>query len=151
MEYEFTVVIERDEDGVYIATVSALQGCHSWGDTAEEVLENVEDAIQLHIESRRALGEPIPLEVTASKTRIPIGNESTRKGSAMKIKVLVFEAEEGGFWARVPSLPGCFTQGETMEELENNIREAVELYLDDDAAVGTEPGGEKGRILELAV
>ncbi len=49
----------------------------------------------------------------------------------------------------MPSLPGCFTQGETMEELENNIREAVELYLDDDAAVGTEPGGEKGRIPEL--
>lgn len=68
----------------------------------------------------------------------------------MKIKVLVFEAEEGGFWARIPALPGCFTQGETMEELETNIREAVELYLDD-STVGTEPSDEKGRLLEIAV
>ncbi len=67
MEYEFTVVIERDEDGVYFATTSALQGCHSWGDTADEALENVKDAIRLHIESRREPGEPIPHEVTASK------------------------------------------------------------------------------------
>lgn len=71
MEYEFTDVIERDEDGIYIATVSALQGCHSWGDTADEALENIKDAIRLHIEARRELGEPIPQEVTARKIRIP--------------------------------------------------------------------------------
>jgi len=37
----------------------------------------------------------------------------------MKIKVIVHEAEEGGFWAEVPSIPGCATQGETFEELLN--------------------------------
>jgi predicted RNase H-like HicB family nuclease len=51
LEYEFTVVIEQDEDGIYIATESALQGCHSWGDTADEALENVKDAIRRHIEA----------------------------------------------------------------------------------------------------
>lgn len=53
----------------------------------------------------------------------------------MKLKVVVHDAEEGGYWAKVPSLPGLYTQGETMEELEANLREAVELYLSDDTAL----------------
>jgi predicted RNase H-like HicB family nuclease len=39
----------------------------------------------------------------------------------MKLKVIVHEAEEGGFWAEVPALPGCMTQGETKEELMKNL------------------------------
>ena len=70
MEYEFTVLIERDESGAYIAIVPALQGCHSWGDTEEEALANVREAIELHIESREDLGEPIPREVATRKVRI---------------------------------------------------------------------------------
>lgn len=47
----------------------------------------------------------------------------------MKLKVIVHEAEEGGYWAEVPALPGCFTQGETLEELLTNVREAAEGWL----------------------
>jgi predicted RNase H-like HicB family nuclease len=47
----------------------------------------------------------------------------------MKIKVVVHEAEEGGYWAEVPALPGCATQGDTMEELMANLLEAIEGYL----------------------
>ena len=47
----------------------------------------------------------------------------------MKIKIIVHEAEEGGYWAEVPALPGCVSQGETMEELLSNIHEAIELVL----------------------
>lgn len=47
----------------------------------------------------------------------------------MKLKIIVHEAEEGGFWAEVPSLPGCATQGETVEELVRNLYEAVEGYF----------------------
>jgi len=47
----------------------------------------------------------------------------------MKIHAIVHQAEEGGFWAEVPSIPGCATQGETMEELRSNLREAVEGCL----------------------
>jgi len=47
----------------------------------------------------------------------------------MTISTLVHQAEEGGFWAEVPSLPGCRTQGDTMDELKSNLREALELYL----------------------
>ncbi len=50
----------------------------------------------------------------------------------MKLKVIVHDAEEGGYWAEVPAIPGCATQGETFEELLTNLYEAVEgcLYVD---------------------
>lgn len=47
----------------------------------------------------------------------------------MKIKVVVHEAEEGGYWAEVPAIPGCATQGETKEELLANVGEAIEGCL----------------------
>ena len=47
----------------------------------------------------------------------------------MKIKVVVHEAEEGGYWAEVPALPGCATQGETLEQLLTNLHEAIEGCL----------------------
>ena len=51
----------------------------------------------------------------------------------MKIKVIVHEAEEGGFWAEVPAIPGCASQGETMEELQANIQEAIDGCLTADS------------------
>jgi len=57
----------------------------------------------------------------------------------MKFKVVLEEAEEGGYAIYVPSLPGCVSQGETKEEALKNIREAIEVYLDiDDAKIETE-------------
>jgi predicted RNase H-like HicB family nuclease len=47
----------------------------------------------------------------------------------MKLKVIIHKAEEGGYWGEVPSVPGCATQGETIEELLKNVREAVEACL----------------------
>ena len=67
----------------------------------------------------------------------------------MKIRVIVHEAEEGGFWAEVPAIPGCATQGETMEELTANLHEAIEGCLSVDVAE-PRPGGEE-RILEIAL
>ena len=48
----------------------------------------------------------------------------------MKLKVIIHAAEEGGYWAEVPALPECFSQGETMEEMVANIREAIACHLD---------------------
>lgn len=48
----------------------------------------------------------------------------------MKFKVLIHKAEEGGFWGEVPALPGCFSQGETTDELLANLRHAIECHLD---------------------
>jgi predicted RNase H-like HicB family nuclease len=67
----------------------------------------------------------------------------------MKIKVVVHEAEEGGFWAEVPAIPGCATQGESMEELLRNLHEAIEGCLSIDVAE-PEPD-DKSRVLEIAV
>ena len=47
----------------------------------------------------------------------------------MKFKAIIHEAEEGGYWAEVPALPGCVTQGETKSEVEINLREAIEAWL----------------------
>jgi predicted RNase H-like HicB family nuclease len=47
----------------------------------------------------------------------------------MNVTVLVHDAEEGGYWAEAPEFPGCVSQGETLDELERNIREAIEAWL----------------------
>lgn len=67
----------------------------------------------------------------------------------MKIHAIVHKAEEGGFWAEVPSIPGCATQGETMEELRRNLREAVEGCLSvpvEDSSVQSDD-----QVIELAL
>jgi predicted RNase H-like HicB family nuclease len=67
----------------------------------------------------------------------------------MKLKVIVHEAEEGGYWAEVPSIPGCATQGETFDELLSNLYEAVEGCLSVDVKDLELTG--KDKVLEIAV
>lgn len=67
----------------------------------------------------------------------------------MKLKVVIHEAEEGGYWAEVPAIPGCATQGETFEELLQNLYEAVEGCLSVD--VTTVKKKRKDRIVEIVV
>jgi len=67
----------------------------------------------------------------------------------MKLKVVVHEAEEGGYWAEVPSIPGCATQGETFEELLQNLYEAVEGCLSVD--MSTIEISQNSQVLEIAV
>lgn len=67
----------------------------------------------------------------------------------MKLKVLVHEAEEGGYWAEVPAIPGCATEGDTFEELLKNLYEAIEGCLSVDIA--TVQMGKNDRLLEIAV
>jgi predicted RNase H-like HicB family nuclease len=74
----------------------------------------------------------------------------TSHGSVdMKIKVVVHDAAEGGFWAEVPAIPGCATQGETMDELLRNVHEAIEGCLSVDVAEPTPD--DKRRVLEIAI
>ncbi len=47
----------------------------------------------------------------------------------MKLKVIIHEAEEGGYWAEVPAIPGCVSQGDSMEELLENVHEAAQGCL----------------------
>jgi predicted RNase H-like HicB family nuclease len=61
----------------------------------------------------------------------------------MKFEVVVHEAEEGGYWAEVPAVPGCASQGDTMDELMANIREAIEGRLSVDIEQPTVSDGPK--------
>lgn len=67
----------------------------------------------------------------------------------MKLKVVIHKAEEGGYWAEVPSIAGCATQGDTFEELLENIYEAIEGCLSVD--VNTLNITEDDRVMEIAV
>jgi predicted RNase H-like HicB family nuclease len=67
----------------------------------------------------------------------------------MKIKVVVHEAEEGGYWAEVPAIPGCATEGNTFEELLQNLYEAIEGCLSVDIA--SPQTGDKDRVVEIAI
>jgi predicted RNase H-like HicB family nuclease len=69
--YHFSVVIEKDKDG-YFALCPELQGCYTQGDTYEEVLENIKDAIRLHVEDRLASDEEIPQADTVSLTSLEV-------------------------------------------------------------------------------
>lgn len=65
------------------------------------------------------------------------------------LKVLIHSAEEGGYWAEVPALPGCVSQGETIDEVRANVREAIEGWLRaEDGEL--KPGG-SDQLLEVTV
>jgi predicted RNase H-like HicB family nuclease len=67
----------------------------------------------------------------------------------MKVKVVVHKAEEGGYWAEVPAIPGCATQGDTFQELLTSLYEAVEGCLSVDVAKAKQVEGDQ--VLEIVV
>ena len=67
----------------------------------------------------------------------------------MKLKAIIHKADEGGFWAEVPALPGCVTQGETLRELRSNIKEAIAGWLSIDEEQQEAKPDDK--IIEVAV
>jgi len=69
--YRFSVVIEKDKEG-YFAFCPELQGYYTQGDTYEEVLENIKDAIRLHVEDRLEDGEEIPQSESVSLTSMEV-------------------------------------------------------------------------------
>jgi predicted RNase H-like HicB family nuclease len=69
--YKFSAIIEKDMDG-YFALCPELQGCYTQGQTYEEVLENIRDAIRLHIEDRIENGEEIPQAESVSLTMMEV-------------------------------------------------------------------------------
>lgn len=69
--YRFSIIVEKDSDG-YFASCNELQGCYTQGETYEEVLENIKDAIFLHVEDRLEAGEEIPQPQSVSLTLMDI-------------------------------------------------------------------------------
>jgi predicted RNase H-like HicB family nuclease len=69
--FRFSVIVEKDEDG-YFASCNELQGCYTQGDTYEEVMENIKDAISLHVNDRIEANEEIPQPQAVSLTLMEI-------------------------------------------------------------------------------
>ena len=68
--FNYTVVIEKDDDGNFLAICPALQGCYSEGTTKEEAQEMIKDAIKLHIEDRLENNETLYEEVFSNKVEV---------------------------------------------------------------------------------
>ena len=67
----------------------------------------------------------------------------------MTLKAIIHPADEGGFWAEIPALPGCVTQGESIAEVMANLKEAVEGWLE--AGDSTETVSEPDQWVEFAI
>ena len=78
----YTVILEREADGGYVATVPALHGCVSQGDTRDEVMRNIREAADLYIEDCIAAGDPVP-------------SEAGREYFEIKTGTLLLDAKEG--------------------------------------------------------
>lgn len=62
MKKEYTIVIEQDEDGIYVASVPELKGCHTQAKTLDELRERIKEAIQLYLEVESSIVEGVPLK-----------------------------------------------------------------------------------------
>ncbi len=71
---KYTVILQRESDGGYVATVPALLGCVSQGDTRTEVLKNIEEAIDFYLEDIREAGETIPVEADREYIKVTISS-----------------------------------------------------------------------------
>ena len=69
----YTVILEQEPDGGYVATVPSLPGCVSQGDTREEVMRNIREAADLYIEDCLAAGDPVPTEVGKEYVELTTG------------------------------------------------------------------------------
>ena len=69
----------------------------------------------------------------------------------MEYSVVVHDAEEGGYWVEVPALPGCYSQGESVEEALENVRVAIELYLEALREKGTQIPRDDEIVFKVAV
>ncbi len=69
---KFRVLIERDEDGIYVAEVPSLPGCISQGKTRQESLSNIREAIELYIESLREHDEPVPPPISEEVVEVAL-------------------------------------------------------------------------------
>lgn len=69
---KYRVLIEQDEDGVYVAEVPSLPGCISQGQTREEAVENVREAIAAYLESLKAHGDPVPPPITEELVEVHV-------------------------------------------------------------------------------
>ncbi len=72
MKYKYRVIIEQDEDGVFVAEVPSLPGCISQGATRAEALKNIQEAIEAYLESLKAHDEPVPPSINEEIVEVAV-------------------------------------------------------------------------------
>ena len=70
----YTVILEQEADGGFVVHVPALPGCVSQGNTRDEALDNIREAIELYIEDCKEAGDPVPLETGKEFVEVETGN-----------------------------------------------------------------------------
>jgi predicted RNase H-like HicB family nuclease len=70
---KYTVILEREPDGGFVASVPVLPGCVSQGDTREEAMVNIKEAVDLYIEDCRVAGDPVPVEDSREYVELQAG------------------------------------------------------------------------------
>lgn len=73
MDVKYTIILEKDENGAYIADVPALKGCHSFGKTREEAINRVQEAIELYLECLFEDKKPLPPDIETDSIKVRIG------------------------------------------------------------------------------
>lgn len=69
----------------------------------------------------------------------------------MEYSVVIHKAEDGGYWVEVPALPGCYSQGETLEETLENVKEAIQLYVEVLTEEGKPPPRDEETVFRISV
>jgi len=69
----------------------------------------------------------------------------------MEYSVVIHKGEEGGYWVEVPALPGCYSQGETLEETLENVKEAIQLYVEVLSEEGKPPPKDEETVFKISV
>ena len=137
MHKHYPIVIDKDPDSDYGVTVPDLPGCYTFGDTIADVLTQAVEAIELHLEGMLLDGDPIPepKDIAFHETD-PEYAEGVWKTITIKFPelrhypIVIDKDPDSDYGVIMPDLPGCFTAGDTVEDVLKQAREAIECHLE---------------------
>ena len=133
----YPIVIYKDPDSDYGMMVPDLPGCYTFGDTIADVLTQAVEAIELHLEGMLLDGDPMPepKDIAFHETD-PEYADGVWKTITIKFPklrhypIVIHKDPASAYGVTVPDLPGCFTVGDTIEDVLKQAREAIECHLE---------------------
>ena len=137
MYKHYPIFIDKDPDSDYCVIVPDLPGCYTAGDTIADVLMQAVEAIECHLEGMLLDGDPIPepKDIAFHETD-PEYAEGVWKTITIKFPelrhypIVIDKDPDSAYGVTVPDLPGCFTVGDTIEDVLKQAREAIEFHME---------------------
>ena len=133
----YPIVIYKDPDSDYGMMVPDLPGCYTFGNTIADVLKQAVEAIECHLEGMLLDGDPIPEpKDIAFHEKNPEYADGLWKTITIKFPelrqypVVIHKDSDSAYGVTVPDLPGCFTAGDTLEDVLKQAREAIEFHTE---------------------